>query len=149
MKRVFESLFGEGGSAGTPDETTSTPVGITAYSQPHVLQRKMKEEKMTHGQMVTANLSPVRLELHHGHMVMYFCPMNTIEILDILNNGDGGNLPAEVKVDDLSVPTGFKPGFYMLKNVTLSSNGTMQVKATSNTAWEPVELQQTNSGISY
>ena len=147
MKRVFESLFGEGKSAGTPDETKSTPVGITAYSQPHVLQRKMKEEKMTHGQMVTANLSPVRLELHYGQMVMYFCPMNTIEILDILNNGDGGNLPTEVKVDDLSIPVGFESGLYMLKNVTLSSNGTMQVSATSKTTWEPVELQQNDSEI--
>jgi len=147
MKRVFESLFGEGKSAGTPDETKSTPVGITAYSQPHVLHQRMREEKMTHGQTVRANLSPVRLELHHGSMVMYFCPMRSIEVLNVLNDGDGGSLPADVKVDDLSVPTGFKPGLYTLKNVTLSSNGTMQVKATEETEWEPVELQQQHDSV--
>lgn len=140
MKRIFSSLFGGEGSAQAPDETGYTPVGITAYSQPHVLQKRMKEEKMTHGQTVTANLSPVRLELHHGQMVMYFCPMETIEILEILETGDGGVLPLEAKVDDLSVPAGFEPGFYRLKNVTLTSNGAMQVKATSNTIWESVEM---------
>ena len=42
----------------------------------------------------------------------------------------------EVKVEGLSVPANYKPGFYTLKNVTLTSNGTMQVKATNETVWE-------------
>jgi hypothetical protein len=138
MKSVFESLFGGKRSADTPMGTRSTPVGITAYSQSNVLQQKMREEKMTHGQTVTANLSPVRLEMSYGRMIMYFCPMKSIEVLETLNTGDGGSLPLEAKVADLSIPNRFRPGLYTLKNVTLSSNGTMQVIATSETSWEPV-----------
>lgn len=138
MKSVFESLFGGKRSADTPMGTRSTPVGITAYSQSNVLQQKMREEKMTHGQTVTANLSPVRLEMSYGRMIMYFCPMKSIEVLETLNTGDGGSLPSEAKVADLSIPNRFRPGLYTLKNVTLSSNGTMQVIATNKTSWEPV-----------
>lgn len=138
MKSVFESLFRGSRSADTSSGTRSTPVGVSAYSQSNVLRQRMKEEKMTHGQTVTANLSPVRLEQSYGRMVMYFCPMESIEVLDTLNDGDGGNLPLDVKVEDLNIPSGFRPGFYTLKNVTLTSNGTMQVKATSDTAWEPI-----------
>ena len=138
MKSVFESLFGGKRSADTPMGTRSTPVGITAYSQSNVLQQRMREERMTHGQTVKANLSPVRLEMSYGRMIMYFCPMKSIEVLETLNKGDGGFLPAEAKVADLSIPNCFRPGLYTLKNVTLSSNGTMQVNATRETAWEPV-----------
>jgi hypothetical protein len=138
MKSVFESLFGGKRSADTPMGTRSTPVGITAYSQSNVLQQKMREEKMTHGQTVTANLSPVRLEMSYGRMIMYFCPMKSLEVLETLNTGDGGSLPSEAKVADLRIPNRFRPGLYTLKNITLSSNGTMQVIATNKTSWEPV-----------
>jgi hypothetical protein len=138
MKSVFESLFGGKRSADTPMGKRSTPVGITAYSQSNVLQQRMREEKMTHGQMVRANLSPVRLEMSYGRMIMYFCPMRAIEVLETLNGGDGGSLPEEAKVGDLRIPDRFRPGLYTLRNVTLSSNGTMQVNATSKTSWEPV-----------
>lgn len=133
MKSVFESLFG-----GKRSAETSTPVGITAYSQSNVLQQRMREEKMTHGQTVTANLSPVRLEMSYGRMIMYFCPMKSIEVLETLNEGDGGSLPAEAKVGGLRIPDRFRPGLYTLKNVTLTSNGTMQVNATSKTSWKPI-----------
>lgn len=142
MKSVFESLFGGKRSADTPMGTRSTPVGITAYSQSNVLQQRMREEKMTHGQTVTANLSPVRLEMSYGRMIMYFCPMKSIEILEILSDGDGGSLPGEAKVADLSISNQFRPGLYTLKNVTLTSNGTMQVNATSKTSWEPVTQER-------
>jgi hypothetical protein len=132
---IFGSLFG--GKTNEPyGQEKPTPVALTAYSQPHVLQQKMQEEKLTHGATVTANLSPVRLEMDHGHMIMYFCPMRAIEVLETLNEGDGGRIPDEVKVEGLSVPANYRPGFYNLKNVTLTSNGTMQVKATSGTTWE-------------
>ena len=138
MKSVFESLFGGKRSADTPMGTKATPVGITAYSQSNVLQQRMREEKMTHGQTVRANLSPVRLEMSYGRMIMYFCPMKSIEVIETLDAGDGGSLPMEAKVADLSIPNCFRPGLYMLKNVTLTSNGTMQVHSTSKTTWEPV-----------
>ena len=116
-----------------------TPVQITSYSQPHVLQQKMKEEKLTHGETVMANLSPVRLENSFGKMVLYFCPMKTIEVLQTLSDGDGGSIPEEAKVEGLTIPEDYQPGFYTLKNVTLTSNGTMQVKATEETTWERVK----------
>ena len=141
MKReqtsFFSNLFGAKGQSyevGQP-----TPVITTSYSQPHVLQQRMKEEKLTHGETVMANISPVRLETSYGKMIMYFCPMKSLEVLQTISNGDGGCIPSQVKVEGLSVPAELKSGMYKLKNVTLTSNGTMQVKATESTVWERTE----------
>jgi hypothetical protein len=135
--QFFANLFS--GAKGQPNESVkTTPVVITSYSQPHVLQQRMKEEKLTHGETVTVNISPVRLENAYGKMVMYFCPMQTIEILKHTTPGDGGNIPIQATVDGLSVPGAQKPGLYTLKNVQLSSNGTIQVTATAKTEWEVV-----------
>ena len=143
MKRensIFGSLFG---AKNQPTEMSKpTPVVITSHSQPHVLQQRMKEEKLTHGETVTANLSPVRLENAFGKMILYFCPMKSIEVLQTISDGDGGSLPTEAKIEGLTVPEGCKPGFYTLKNVRLTSNGTMQVKATEETLWEQVKPER-------
>ncbi|WP_018612163.1 hypothetical protein [Segetibacter koreensis] len=144
MKKETTSLFGNlfGGKSDSSESEKSKPVVITSYSQPNVLQQRMKEEKLTHGETVTANLSPVRLENAYGKMVMYFCPMKNIEVLETVTNGDGENIPAEAKVEGLTIPDNLKAGFYNLKNVMLTSNGTMQVKATNKTFWEKAELEQ-------
>lgn len=141
MRRdFFGNLFR---AADTPAEVKGpTPVVITAHSQPHVLHQRMREEKMTHGKTVTANLSPVRLENAYGRVVMYFCPMRTIEVLHTTSEGDGGSLPAEARVEGLTVPLGLEGGYYTLKNVTLTSNGTMQVRATEETTWELVKPER-------
>ena len=135
--QFFANLFG--GAKGQPAESVkTTPVVITSYSQPHVLQQRMKEEHLSHGETVTVNISPVRLENAYGKMVMYFCPMQTIEILKHTTPGDGGNIPIQATVDGLAVPAMQKPGLYTLKNVQLTSNGTIQVTATAKTEWEVV-----------
>ncbi len=139
MKKETSSLFSDLFGAKKDRTTTAEPssqVILTAYSQPHVLRERMQEEKLTHGETVTANLSPVRLESHLGKMVMYFCPMRNIEVLHTITKGDGSTLPSEAIVEELTFPSNYKPGFYSLKNVVLTSNGTMQVKATDKTIWE-------------
>jgi hypothetical protein len=141
MKREHVSLFaGLWGSTGQHNkpESKTTPVVLTSYSQPHVLQQRMKEEKLTHGETVTANLSPVRLESNFGKMVMYFCPMQSVDILKREIAGDGGAIPPVAIIDGLTVPGDLKPGLYDLKNVKLFSNGTMQVIATADTKFEAV-----------
>jgi hypothetical protein len=131
----FSNLFGAKKNP-QPTADQSKKIIITAYSQPNVLQQRMQEEKLSHGETVSANLSPVRVEKHMGKMVLYFCPMKNIEILQTLAEGDGGSLPNQAIVEDLTIPSDYKPGFYNLKNVILTSNGTMQVKATDKTVWE-------------
>ncbi len=141
MKRELSSLFGNlFSSKNQPSESGKpTPVVISSYSQPHVLHQKMEEEQLTHGETVMANLSPVHLENDYGKMVMYFCPMKTIEVLKTVTAGDGGSLPGQAMVEGLTVPGNLKPGLYNLKHVTLTSNGKMQVKATNQTVWEKAE----------
>ena len=138
MKTSFSHGFGSflGGKQYSPESATTTKVTTSAFSQPHVLKRRMQEEQLTHAQTVTASISPVRLESYPDKMVLYFCPMKNIEVLATINNGDGGSLPAQAQVEGLTVPEDLKPGLYKLKNVVLSSNGTLQVKATSKTMWE-------------
>lgn len=129
---LFSNLFPKT-NTNKMEQQKQTPVVITSYSQPHVLQQRMKEEKLTHGDRVVGDISPVRLEANFGKMVMYFCPMQTINIAERLNIGDGGSLPPEAIINGLTVPGNFKPGLYELKNVELFSNGTLQVNATEKT----------------
>jgi hypothetical protein len=96
----------------------------------------MKEQHLTHGQTVKANLSPVRLESNFGKMVMYFCPLQDIAITEQITAGDGGSLPHEAILDNVVVPGDMRPGLYDLKNATLFSNGTLQVIATEDTLFE-------------
>src|SRR4051812_27460650 len=107
----FGKLFGATDHP-TGGMSKPTPVSITSYSQPNVLQQKMREENMTHGQTVTAHLSPVRLENAFGRMVLYFCPMKSIEVLHVLNSGDGESIPADAIVEELNAPDGIKGGYY-------------------------------------
>jgi|SRR5215204_6363575 len=134
----FRSLFSGQGKVSSPEGFSS--VTVTSYSQPHVLRQKMQEEKLTHGETITAHISPVRLEkAFTGKVIMYFCPMKSIEVLQTVAPGDGGSLPFEAKLEGLTFPHDCQPGFYKLKNVVLTSNGTMQVSATKETTWEKVE----------
>ena len=115
---------------------TSMEVFATAAAQPHVLRGKMREKQLTHGETVMATLSPVRLEAVYNKMALYFCPMEKLEIGETITPGDGGDIPAEVVIEGLTVPPDHKPGLYSLKNVRLTSNGTIQVKTTAETVWE-------------
>lgn len=138
MKKEHTSLFSKLFEMKKPAESEkSTPVVITSYSQPHVLQHRMKEEKLTHGETVTANLSPVRLESNFGKMVMYFCPLKSIQVMEKVTPGDGGSLPAEATIIDFNIPAGTLPGLYELENATLFSNGTLQVIANKDTIFKP------------
>jgi len=96
----------------------------------------MKEEQLSHGGTVKANLSPVRVDMDHGAVVLYFCPMQNLQVLEVIADGDGGNIPAEVKLDGLNIPARCRSGLYDLKNVEVTSNGSIQVKETRETKWE-------------
>ena len=142
MKKVFSAFDGlfAGGKAFEPSlQSQSSPVTITSFSQPHVLQTRMKEEKMSHGGTVKANLSPVRLDMDHGAVVMYFCPMKNLQILETVAQGDGNSIPVQAIIEGLSVPADYKSGIYDLENIELTSNGTIQVKATEKTSWKFIE----------
>ena len=138
MKTLFGFSFGANYS---PGAGAFNPVTTSAFSQPHVLRRRMEEEKMTHAETVTANISPVRLEKHADKMVMYFCPMKSIEIIEKIAAGDGCTLPSDVIVEGITIPDGCEAGLYTLKNVVIGSNGTLQVIARENTAFEKYTVE--------
>lgn len=130
----FANVFGAKG------KSQETNVRITSYSQPHVLRQRMQEEQMTHGETITANISPVRLEkTFTNDAILYFCPMQKIEVMTKIAEGDGTGLPGEAIVEGLSVPRDYKGGLYKICNVEITSNGTMRVKATSSTTWEKID----------
>lgn len=135
---MFANLFSSKGSAEKAE--TSKEVFTTSSAQPHVLREKMKERELTHGETVKANISPVRLESASGRMALYFCPMQTLDIAETLSPGDGGDIPSSVVVEGLVLPAGYQSGLYTIKNVKLSSNGTIQVIATPETVWENIPV---------
>lgn len=132
---LFRNLFGSK-TRNTSESQPVKQVHTTVYSQPHVLQQRMQEEKLSHGETVVASISPVRLDREPEGMVLYFCPMKTIDIRQTVTCGDGGTIPAQVLVEGLEVPGDYKPGYYTLKNVIITSNGSISVKATTDTIWE-------------
>jgi hypothetical protein len=132
--RFFTKFFSP--KSGVEETGGSTEVFTTSSAQPHVLREKMKEKELTHGETVTASISPVRLEAAYGRMALYFCPMQTLDVVNKITPGDGGDIPHDVVVEGLTIPPGSKPGLYTLKNVQLSSNGSIQVVANSQTTWE-------------
>jgi len=136
--RFFANLFSSRGNVEKAETSTLTDVVTTASAQPHVLKEKMKEKELSHGETVTVNMSPVRLEAAYGKMYMYFCPMETLDIVEKISPGDGGDIPDTVVIEGLRIPSDFKSGLYSLKNVRISSNGSMQVIADTNTKWEMV-----------
>jgi len=131
---LFANLFGTKGNV--EHEQTMKDVDVTSSAQPHVLRERMKEKELTHGETVTATLSPVRLEKTFGKVYMYFCPMQSVEIHEKLTAGDGGDIPLDVVVEGLKIREGQRSGLYTLKNVKLSSNGSMQVIANEKTTFE-------------
>ena|SRR5579859_5045619 len=136
---AFASFFAA--KAAAPIRKASpSPSGVyaTAAAQPHVLQGKMKEKNLTHGETVVASLSPVRLEAAPGGIAIYFCPMRTLDVAETLAPGDGGEIPAEVAIEGLTLSSDFRPGLYSLKNVRLTSNGAIQIRATAATELNPV-----------
>ena len=133
---MFANLFSSKGSAEKAE--TSKEVFTTSSAQPHVLREKMKEKELTHGETVKASISPVRLEAASGRMALYFCPLQTLDIVETITPGDGGEIPPNVVVEGLVLPPEYKSGLYTIKNVKLSSNGTIQVIATAETTWESV-----------
>lgn len=141
--KLFAGLFGASAKAAAPEARQSSEafsdVLVTAASQPYVLQGKMMEKKMTHGETVTATLSPVRLETSSKGMVIYFCPLRNLEIAETLTPGDGGEIPPSVVVEDFTLSEHFPPGLYTLKKVQLSSNGAIQIKNTAATELEMIE----------
>lgn len=136
IRKIYNFIFNKKKQKVMQEEKQQ--IVLTAYSQPHVLQQRMKEERLTHGDRVTANLSPVRLESNFGKMIMYFCPMVSIDVIEKIATGDGRSLPAEAIIDGLEIPKSMKPGLYELKNVELFSNGTLQVIAKAKTEFIPV-----------
>jgi hypothetical protein len=137
LTTFFSNLFGK--KPAPPEPQKLFPVVLTSYSQPHVLQQRMKEAKLTHGQTIKGDIFPVRLEVNFGKMVMYFCPAQDIIINERVTDGDGGAIPGEaiLKGFENVVPGNTTPGLYTLKNVNLFSNGTMQVIAGDDTVFEP------------
>lgn len=131
-KSIFENLFGK-------SKLKSTPIILTGYSQPHVLQQRMKEQNLTHGERVKVHIGPVRiLDWHYNEFAMHFCPMQCIEIKKRIEPGDGGALPAEAILENIKFPKKLKPGLFIIKDVELFSNGTLQVIANANTKFEMI-----------
>jgi len=136
LSAAFEDFFTGGKQFEPATQSQSSPVTVTSFSQPHVLQTRMKEEQLSHGGTVKANLSPVRVDMDHGAVVLYFCPMQNLKVLEVIAQGDGGNIPAEVRLEGLNIPSHCRSGLYDLKNVEVTSNGSIQVKETRETKWE-------------
>jgi hypothetical protein len=92
MKRegiyLFANLFSSKGNQEKPE--TFEDVVVTPSSQPHVLREKMREQKMSHGETVTANLSPVRLESALQRIVPLYFPNGIFMRTSVNSSSESG-----------------------------------------------------------
>src|ERR1044072_5448476 len=119
MKKQNTSMFSKLFGFAKQQKEESLDVVVSAYSQPHVLQQRMKEANLTHGQTVRADITTVRLEgAYANKMILYFCPSQGIVVNEKITDGDGGSIPSEATLVGFEkmIPKDMKPGLYDLKN---------------------------------
>ncbi len=117
---------------------------VTAYSQPQVLRNEMEGQNMTHGKTIRADISNVRVgesiiqsgKTHTKETTVFFCDIGEIGVKETIRDGDDGRLPDDVSVQGLVVD---HFGFFDLKNVLISSNGTINVTVDEKSELVPVE----------
>lgn len=125
----------------------SETVLVKENSQPHALNAYMQRARIRHGEQVEANLKNVRITRTNergepateGEFTMFFCPINSVDVIKRLSPGDNDELPGEVQLHNLVVPSNFKPGIYNLNNVLLYANGAINVTTTEKTTLEMVD----------
>ena len=108
-------------------------VTVTNMSQANVLASRMQQAKITHGQTVRADIENVRIRTvgPEREPVLYFCDTKRVKIKSEINTGDGGELPTQsVKLDGLETKG---TGYFDLKNVLITSNGSLEVTADKET----------------
>ncbi len=128
-------------------ESNDEPLLVRAQSQPHVLQYKMMQEKINHGQTIEANLRFVRIVKTNtngypdfeGQLTAFFCPLERIEVISRLTPGDNQPIPEAVEIHNLKLPSNMKTGIYNINNVLLHANGSINVMATQHTTLEMVD----------
>lgn len=104
---------------------------ISKYSQSNVLKERMEEAGFSHGQQARVNIRGVQVEpTAETEGKVFFCKIKDIEILEVMEEGDGEPLPADANLDNLYFP---EKGTHDLSGVILSSNGRLQVKADNRT----------------
>lgn len=134
MMNLFKNLFKSKKPAGL--------VQLDVHSQSYVLRQRMHEKSLRHGDKVVADIGPVRLRkdaADYKEPHIYFCAMRDVSIKKKLKKGDGGPLPGTASIVGIVAPKEFESGLFMLKNVTLFSNGTLQLIANENTEFESLE----------
>ncbi|MFH0806446.1 MAG: hypothetical protein V1885_01850 [Candidatus Brennerbacteria bacterium] len=114
---------------------------VMMYSQPEQLEKAMTLEGMRHGDEAMVTIPNVRVDPAPGHFSknghLFFCGISSLQDVVRLADGDGKPLPTQVElVGDFHVPA---PGYYDLRNVKLSSNGSLQVIRTPQTHFVPVD----------
>lgn len=107
---------------------------LSEYSQSGVLKDRMVKAGFTHGREARVDLRGLKVRpTAEEEGVIYFCDMETIDVVEVIAEGDGASLPEEVEVEGLSFT---EHGLYDLHGVVLSSNGVLTVKADEQTRVE-------------
>lgn len=120
----------------------SKKIVLTDTSQRHRLIYHMQVAVgLRHGDKVKADIKHVQLMRYGTKLRIYFCNMYGVEVTKLLGYGDGMALPDNVKLKGLATDVVPETGihYFNLKNVTLYSNGKVQVIADKDTVIEPCE----------
>lgn len=150
MKKLFNSLLSFIRPVKSSVREGYLPVHVDDSSQPYALASHMERTQvpqqkgspfMSHGTTVLADIEHVRVVMEglgkDAKAIIRFCPMEKISVKKLIESGDGNPLPAlNIKLYGIGISKDIPSSArYILKDVIISSNGTLQVKATEKTRW--------------
>jgi hypothetical protein len=115
---------------------SSQSLVLTSSSQLYALRRRMEESGITHGQSVLANINYVYI----SNGKISFWNMPALEILEHITPGDGGRIAQQVILRGPFRVRENIHGYFNIKNVCISSHGTINLTPKKNTSIKMVSL---------
>lgn len=116
---------------------------VGKQSQSHKLKERLQEAGITHGETARVDLSGIRVgSADRGgrkkvkEPQVYFCRVGPVRVVERLEDGDGGPLPEEAELADVSFP---RRGVHHLESVVVHTNGRMKLEADEKTEIRKVE----------
>jgi hypothetical protein len=133
MKRILSFL-----SFGMLFRPKDSNIRVTDTSQSHRLTYAMAQAGLAHGDRVIADVGPIQFSVDEDAKTAraYMCNIRSIQVKERVAVGDHKPLPMQVTFKGINVIPQKGINYYKLKNVTLYSNGTIQVIANADTVIE-------------
>jgi len=106
------------------------PTVLYPHSQPEVLRTRLAEAGVTHNADARVNLE-FEVMADRGGPAVFFCqmPPGSVQVKRFTRRGDGGALPATVRLNGFQIPPNLDFAVCRARNVRVITNGLILIEA--------------------